>query len=530
MVTVKLGNWSLGFGTNAEDGRKRPLVLIILDGWGHSGRQDGNALALANTPNFDRIAAKYPGTLLEAAGPRVGLTPHSPGNPEIGHLNLGSGRAVKSKRARILEAIKNDTFSKNPVLRSAFKKAIQQNSAIHLVGMLSDGEEQSTTETLFELLRMAKRAGFKEKVFVHGILDGVDVPPRSADIYVEAVEIKLAEIEVGRLATLCGRQYAMDHTENWQRTARAYTMLVHSEGIPAEDPVEAIHESYLRGLTDEFVQPIVLHADGNPVGPIKDRDVVIFFNHRGRQMRQLVHAVVESELNRDGGFSKPKVDVVCMTEYDPHLGEPVAFPECEEKNVLADVFAQNGIQNGRFSESERCRHLAFFFNGRDEKEHPGEHRIVVPASNLNIAERPEMGSFKVADSVVRAIDKGEEDVFIVNLSAADAVARTGNIEKTIQAVQFVDTCLGGIVDKVIERGGVALVTSDHGNCEDMSMNGNAPTPFTSNPVPFYLVSDRINGLRLREGGALEDVAPTILGILGISKPEEMTGTDLRILD
>lgn len=529
MVTVKLGNWSLGFGSDADAGRKRPLVLIILDGWGHSGRRDGNALALANTPNFDRISSSFPGTLLMASGQRVGLNPMAPGNPEIGHLNLGTGRAVKSERVRIREAIENGAFAENAVLNAAFKKVRKRNSSIHFVGMLSDGEEQSSTETLFELLRMAKRTGLQDNVFVHGILDGIDVPPRSSDVYVEAVQIKLEDIGIGRLATLCGRQYAMDDTENWQRTARAYTMLAHSEGVAADDPVDAIRDSFLRGLSDEFVQPIILQQDGKPIASIKDNDVVVFFNHRGGQMRQIVHAVVESETDRDGGFSKPKVDVVCMTEYDPDLGEPVAFPASEEKNVLADVFAQHGIQNGRFSESERCRHLAFFFNGLDEREHPGEYRSVVQSADISVAEKPEMGSFKVADQVVRAINNGEDDVYIVNLSAADAVARTGNMDKTIQAVQFVDTCLGGIVDKVIEFGGVAIVTSDHGNCEDMSMNGSAPTPFTSNPVPFFLIAENVNGLKLRDDGALEDVAPTLLGILGIAKPVEMTGNDLRIL-
>ncbi len=529
MVTVKLGNWSLGFGTEVGDDRKRPLVLVILDGWGFSERVQGNAIAMANTPNFDRIVASYPGTLLAASGARVGLTGNTPGNPEVGHLNIGTGRAIKSNRARVLDAIDNGSFFDNTTLRKAIKRVKKRGSAFHLVGMVSDGEVHSTTETLFSLLRLAKRSGLTDKVYLHAILDGVDVPPRSGDVYIEAIQIKLADIGVGEIATICGRQYAMDNTENWQRTARAYTMLAHSEGIRATEPVDAIRDSFLRGLSDEFVQPIILtDSDGKPVGPIKDGDVVVFFNHSGERMYQLVKAVSESEMDSAGAFAKPKVDVVCLTDYDPRLNEPVAFRSDAETNVLADVFASNGIANGRFSESERLEHMSFFFNGRDQREFDGEHRVVIPSTDINFAEKPEMGSFKITDRVLRSIDSESEDVYIVNLSAADIAARSGNLEKTIQAVQFVDTCLGGIIDKVREFGGVALVTSDHGNCEDMSLNGSAPTPFTSNPVPFYLVADHINGVQLRTDGALEDIAPTILGILGIDKPNEMTGHDLRI--
>lgn len=529
MVTVKLGNWSLGFGTDSNESRKRPLLLLILDGWGYSRKRHGNAIALANTPNFDRITRSYPGTLLAAAGTRVGLTPKAPGNPEIGHLNLGTGRAVKTRRLLIENAIEDGSFSRNRILRAALKKVKQSGKSLHLVGLLSDAGVYALTETLFELLRMAKSFGIVDKVFVHGILDGVDVAPRSSDIYVEAIEIKLADIGVGRLATICGRQFAMDDSENWQRTARAYTMLAHSEGIAATDPVDAIRDSFLRGLTDEFVEPIIIkREDGRPVASINDEDVVIFFNHRGENMRQLVKAVVESENDRSSAFAKPKVSVVCLTEYDPDIGEPVAFSAGGETNVLADMFEKNGIADGRFSEPNRLDHLTFFFNGRDPQKHRLGSHIVIPSPVLDRMDKPEMASFKVADRVLRAIENGEDDVFIVNLSAADIAARTGNMEKTIQAIQFVDTCLGGIVDKVREYGGITLVTSDHGNCEDMTQNGSAPTPFTSNPVPFYVVGDHLEGLRLRQDGALEDVAPTILGILGIEKPEEMTGNDLRV--
>ncbi|MEZ5307798.1 MAG: 2,3-bisphosphoglycerate-independent phosphoglycerate mutase [Pyrinomonadaceae bacterium] len=529
MVTVKLGNWSLGFGTDVDSERKRPLVLVILDGWGYSERTHGNAIAMANTPNFDRVVSSFPGTFLAASGTRVGLTPESTGNPEIGHLNIGTGRAVRSMRRRIVESIDDGSFFHNKVLSSAYRKACKRGSAVHLVGLLSNGDVHSTPESLFALLRMAKIHGIYDKVYVHGILDGVDVAPRSADVFVEAIQIKLADIGVGRLATLCGRQYAMDNTENWQRTARAYTMLAHSEGILAHDAVDAIRDSFLRGLSDEFVQPIVLtETDEKPIGAIRDGDVVIFFNHRGDAMAQLVKAVSESQPARDGSFTKPKVDAVCLTEYDPALKLPVAFRASDERNVLSDVLYDNGLTNARFAESSRRKHISYFFNGRDEAGKESEQYFLVDSDELMASERPELGSFKITDRLLRAIENKENDVFIVNLSAADVAARSGNLQKTIEAVQYVDTCLGGIIEKVRAFNGIAIVTADHGNCEDMSMNGKAPTPYTANPVPFVVVGDRLEGLKLREDGALEDIAPTILGILGIEPPTEMTGADLRV--
>lgn len=514
-----------------NNGPKRPLALIILDGWGWSPRAEGNAVALAHTPFYDEISKKYPKTVLSAAGLRVGLTPDAPGSSEVGHLNIGAGRIVETDVAKISNAIHTGAFMQNAVLKNAFAKARVNNSAVHLIGLLSDGEVHSTPENLFALLRMAKRENLN-KVFIHAILDGRDVMPRTADIYAEALEIKLADIGVGKIATMCGRHYAMDREQNWERTARVYTMLVHAEGERAFDPVSAVRSSFLRGISDEFIAPIVLEQTaGVPVAQIKSGDVVIFFNHRGDRMRQLVKSLSIRDENDIASVNKPQIETVCLTEYDRSFSLPVAFRPDEEPNVLAQIFAENGILNSRVTETEKYAHLTYFFNGGNELEHPCEHRALIPSPKLtNIETHPEMASFKITDKLLRTIEAAENDVFIANIPAADLVAHTGNLEKTIEAVQFVDTCLGGIVEKIRQLNGVAVITSSHGNCEEMAdvLTGEPNNSYTANPVPFHLIDDQANNLNLRENGALEDIAPTILGILGIEKPKEMTGNDLRM--
>ncbi len=514
-----------------NNGQKRPLALIILDGWGYSPRAEGNAVALANTPFYDEISAKYPKTTLSAAGLRVGLTRDSPGSSEVGHLNLGAGRIVQTDVARISNAVRTGEILENQILKNAFGKARMNDSAVHLIGLLSDGEIHSSPETLFALLRMAKKEGL-QKVFVHAILDGRDVMPRTADVYTEALEIKLADIGVGKLATICGRYYAMDKEQNWERSARVYTMLVYSEGERAFDAVSAIRGSFLRGIADEFISPIILEETaGVPVASVKTGDLVIYFNHRGDRMRQLVKSLSIKDETDISSLSKPHIETVCLTEYDRSFNLPVAFRPDEEPNVLAQIFAENGVLNSRVTETAKYPHLTYFFNGGNELEHPCEHRSLIPSPKSNQLEtQPEMASFKITDKLLRTMDAGENDVFITNIPAADLVANTGNLEKTIEAVQYVDTCLGGIVEKIRQLGGVAVITSSHGNCEEMAdlITGEPNGAYTANPVPFLLVDDQANGLNLRENGALEDVAPTILGILGIEKPKEMTGNDLRV--
>lgn len=512
---------------------KRPLALIIIDGWGKSPKKEGNAVALAHTPNYDEICEKYPQTNLSAAGLRVGLTPDAAGSAEVGHLNIGAGRIVQTDVSRISESLKSGRFFDNRVLQSAFETAKTNNSAVHLIGLMSDGEIHSAPENLFALLRMARNKGLKD-VFVHAILDGRDVAPRTADIYTEALEIKMEDIGVGKVATLCGRYYAMDRNQNWERTARVYTMLVHAEGERASDAVSAIRSSFLRGIADEFISPIVLEKpDGTPIATIKNGDLVIFFNHRSDGMRQLVKSLAVQDENDISSLNKPFINAVCLIEYDRSFNLPVAFRPESEENVLAKVFAERGVLNCRVTETERYPHLTYFFNGGAEVEHPCEQRVLVQSPKIAAYEnQPELSSFKVTDKFLRGLEAGENDVFIMNLPAPDLVAQTGNLEKTIEAVQFVDTCLGGILDKIRALNGVALITSSHGNCEEMAdLLTGEPNPLpTANHVPFHFVDEHANGLRLREDGALEDIAPTILGILGIEKPIEMTGADLRLMN
>lgn len=512
-----------------NNGRRRPLALVILDGWGYSPRKEGNAIALARTPYYDEICEKYPRTTLAAAGPRVGLSADQAGSSEVGHLNLGAGRIVQTDISRISQAVADGSFFNNEVLKTAFAKAREKSSKVHLIGLLSDAEIHSSPENLFALLRMAKIEGVSD-VFVHGILDGRDVQPRTADIYSEAMEIKMADIGVGRLATLVGRYYAMDRDGSWERTARVYTMLVHGEGERAFDAVSAIRSSFLRGITDEFIQPIVLEKDfGEPVASIDHDDVVIFFNHRGDRMGQLVKSLCVRDESDNSALSKPQIHTVCLTEYDRDFGLPVAFRQEGQEKALGQVLADHGILNCRITETEKLAHLTYFFNGGSEQVDPCEERVTVPSlKKMSLEISPEMSCFKVTDKFIQAVDSDENDVFIVNLAAADMVAHTGSLEKTIESVQFMDTCLGGILEKIQEVNGVAMITSDHGNIEEMAdlLTGDANNRHTMNPVPFHLIDDEMD-VGLRGDGALEDVAPTILGILGLEKPAEMTGRDLR---
>jgi 2,3-bisphosphoglycerate-independent phosphoglycerate mutase len=509
---------------------KRPLALIILDGWGFSLDPHGNAIAMANTPYYDDICARYPSTSILAAGTAVGLSEWAVGNAENGHVNIGAGRVVKTVAAQIADSILAGTFSENSVLTDAFQKAVEKGSAVHFIGLLSDGDVHSSSETLFSLLRMAKINGISD-AFVHAILDGRDVPQRTADIYVEALEIKMADIGIGTIASLCGRYYGMDSNENWERTARAFTMLVHAEGERATDAVTAVRSSFLRGISDEFVAPIVIETSQNlPMTTVKNGDLVVFFNHRADTMKQLVRSLAVPELGEASLSVKPQIDVVCLTEYERSFGLNVAFPPASRTNNLADVLSQHGISNYRISELDRFAHITRFFNGGSETVPPNERHIQVPPTP-RVTDResePEMRSFKIADTFIRSVVQDAESVFVINMPAPGLVAETGNFERTVEAVQYVDTCLSGIVDSIREANGVAVITSTHGNCEEMLFaNGEPKRGATANAVPFHIVDDAEPNVRLRADGSLQDVAPTILGILGIEKPESMSGSDLR---
>lgn len=510
--------------------RKGPLALIIIDGWGYSAEREGNAIALAAKPYYDEILEKYPHTLLEASGTRVGLPKKIMGNSEVGHLNIGSGRVIRMDVSRIDYEIETGEFFKNEVLAKAMDGAKERSTQLHLMGLVSDGQVHSSQTHLYTLLRMAKERGLS-RVYVHCFLDGRDTPPMSAYGYVEALQTECAHTGSGRIASVIGRYYAMDRDKRWERTERAYKLLVNAEGERAIDPVEAIKKSYQRGVTDEFVEPVVVEReDGQPVATIQEGDAVIFFNFRPDRARQITNALAVPGF---GGFStpqRPEIDFVCFTQYDRTFPLAVAFPPQEHRNVLAEVWGTLCVKNFRLAETEKYAHVTYFFNGGIEKEFQCERRLLVPSPKIATYDlEPEMSAFKVTNQILRAVDEDETDVFVINFANPDMVGHTGKLKETIEACQYVDTCIGWITKAVRSRKGVTLITADHGNAEQMidRTTGQPHTAHTTNPVPFHLIDESARGIRLREGGALEDVAPTILGILGIEKPAEMTGRDLR---
>ena len=510
--------------------QKGPLALIILDGFGHSPEREGNAVALARMPFYDEIREKYPRTLIEASGTCVGLPAGVMGNSEVGHLNMGTGRVIMTDVRRIDHSIETGDFFRDEAFVTAMDGAKSRGGAVHLMGLLSDGLVHSSQEHLYALLRMAKERGVRQ-AYVHCFLDGRDTPPSSAHLYVKALEDKIKEMSFGEIATVCGRYYAMDRDKRWERTQRAYRMLVNAEGERATDLVAAVKRSYERGVTDEFVEPIVVtRDDGQSVATIKDGDSVIFFNFRADRARQITRALAVEGFDEFPTPDRPKIDFVCFTLYDKTFNLPIAFPQLQHKNILAEVFASLGVRNYRLAETEKYAHVTYFFNGGTEKEFPSERRLLVPSPKVATYDlMPEMSAFKVTDKILRGLEEGETDVFIVNFANPDMVGHTGNLAKTIEAVQYVDTCLGWIMKGLRTAKGRCIITADHGNCELMidPKTGQPHTAHTTNPVPFHLIDEDSLGVKLRADGALEDVAPTILGLLGIDKPEEMTGRDLR---
>ena len=506
--------------------QRRPLALVILDGWGHAPKSNTNAIAVANTPFYDEICKRYPMTTLAASGESVGQSIGALGNAEVGHLNLGTGRRAQTEIDRIKAALLSGEFERNDVLDRAFRKAKEKNTDVHLIGLLSDGGVHSSLENLLAILRLAKQHGLTN-VFIHGILDGLDVPARTADIYVEAIEIKLSDIGIGKIASLCGRFFAMDSTGHWERTARAFTTLVHAEGERHTDAVSAIRNSFLRGISDEFISPIVI--EGSPdvaLAKVKNDDLVVFFNHRADGMQQLVRAVCVAD---ESAAVKPVVDTVCLMEYDRAFNLPAAFRQAPEKGTLTETLSANEVANFKITEAARFQHLTHFFDGGSDTAFPFEEQILVGGHSALQVERPESHSFKIADRVLRGLEAWPSGVFVANLPAADVMATSGDISKTVAAVQFVDTCLEGICDSMQKAGGIVIVTSSHGRCEAMPLQADHRFPHlaTGNPVPFHLIGDEIKGLR--SDGTLADVSPTILGLLGLERPGEMTGYDLRLL-
>lgn len=512
---------------------KGPIALIIIDGWGYSASREGNAIALAATPYYDELCQNYPYTLLEASGDRVGLPPGVMGNSEVGHLNIGAGRVIRMDVSRVDYEIATGGFFKNEALVTAMDRVKLKSKALHFMGLLSDGQVHSSQQHLYALLAMAKQRGL-DRVYIHCFLDGRDTPPSSAIHYLTALQAKIAEMGFGQIASLVGRYYAMDRDKRWERTERAYDLLVNAAGVRAGDPVDAILASYERGITDEFMEPAVIVDDHHqPIATIQDGDTVIFFNFRPDRARQLTRALAVPGFDEFAAGNiglRPRIDCVCFTTYDRTFPLPVAFAPHDHKNVLAEVWDSVRVRNCRLAETEKYAHVTYFFNGGVEKEHECESRLLVPSPKVSTYDlQPEMSAFKVTEKVLDAIAEAQTDIFIVNFANPDMVGHTGKLDKTIEACQYIDTCLGWITKSIRQHEGITLITADHGNAEQMidPKTGGAHTAHTTNPVPFHLIDEAARGLKMREGGALEDIGPTILGLMGNEKPPEMTGRDLR---
>ncbi len=512
----------------APSTRPAPVVLIVLDGWGYRAEREGNAIAMASVPTWDRLWARAPRTLLAASGEAVGLPCGQIGNSEVGHLNLGAGRVVKQDLVRISSAIADGSFFTNPVFVEAARKVKESGGTLHLVGLIGSGGVHAIDTHLLALLQLADRFELP-RVAIHAMLDGRDTMPRSGLGYMAEL-LRHAE---GRavLGSLGGRYFGMDRDHRWERTEKWYRATVDGSGPSARDPLQLIRDAYERGETDEFLTPsVVVDADGKPVAPMRDGDVVICFNYRSDRMRQIVRALTQEGFDGFPVAGRPALDVVTMTLYDQTFGVPVAFPPQSMARIVGEVLSGAGLTNLRTAETEKYAHVTYFFNGGIETPFPGEDRRLVPSQKVATYDlAPEMSAFGITDVLVDAIAKGEHDFVLCNYANADMVGHTGSIPATLKAVETVDACLARVLAAAEKTGARLLVTADHGNCEMMidPATGGPHTAHTTNPVPFLVVDPNAQHA-LREGGALCDVGPTILRLLGIEQPSEMTGRDLRL--
>ena len=531
--------------------RPKPLVLIILDGWGYRAETKANAIALARKPIYDRLLREYPNTLIHTSGPFVGLPEGQMGNSEVGHLNIGAGRIVHMDITRIDLMIQNGEFFSHPVLVEAMKNACLSGRKLHLFGLVSDGGVHSRQEHLYALLRMAKQQGV-DRVFVHAFMDGRDTLPTNGAGYLEQLQQKMREYNSGKIATVNGRYYAMDRDRRWERVAKAYSAMVEgkAEGGTQADAVKGMKESYNKDVTDEFVVPFVCtDGHGEALAGIADDDSCICFNFRADRVREITRALCRnSGLDAKGGSDLPgaaeldatiardraprNLKYVCMTQYDQHFSLPVVIPPESMANILANVMGGLNMRNLRVAETEKYAHVTYFFNGGVEQPFPGEDRVMVQSPKVATYDlKPEMSAAGVAAAVVKATNEGTFDVIIVNFANADMVGHSGKIEPTIKAVETVDACLGEIEKAVRAKGGAMLITADHGNAEMMidPVSGGPHTAHTTNPVPFIVMAEDAAKYTLKPNGSLRDISPTILGMLGITEPKEMTGSDLRAL-
>jgi 2,3-bisphosphoglycerate-independent phosphoglycerate mutase len=529
---------------------KRPLVLTILDGWGYRAETANNAIALAKKPTYDKLLREFPNTLIRASEHYVGLPDGQMGNSEVGHLNIGAGRIVQMDITRIDALIAANEFSKNAEIMQAMQRARDGGRQLHLFGLVSDGGVHSHQEHLYALLRAAREQGVT-RVFVHAFMDGRDTGPTSGAGYIAQLEKKIREYGVGRIASVSGRYYAMDRDRRWERERKAFDAMVvgKAEGGAYANPAARLTESYNNGVTDEFVIPfVVTDAQGKPAGQIRDEDVCINFNFRADRARQITRVLArESGLNQQGGRDLegwealdqtiPRSEIpehlhyLCMTQYDKKYELPLVIPPESLDNILANVLARQKLRNLRVAETEKYAHVTYFFNGGVETPFAGEERILIPSQKVATYDlAPEMSAEGIGDTIVKAINDTAFDLVVANFANADMVGHSGKLEPTIKACEAVDAQLDRIYKAIREKNGNWLITADHGNAELMvdPVTGGPHTAHTTNPVPFIYVSEDAPQFRVRSDGSLRDISPTLLGLLAIEEPRQMTGGDLRV--
>ena len=513
--------------------KKRPCVLIIRDGWGYNPNaeeDDYNAIKRAGTPTDDMLMSEYPHCLIHTYGEYVGLPDGTMGNSEVGHQNIGAGRVVPQESVRLTHAIRDGSFFENEQFLKMIEFVKQRNGKVHFMGLCSDIGVHSLLGHLYGLLELVNRNDL-EHAFIHAFTDGRDSPPDSGLGYIRDIEAKAAEIGVGRIASVMGRFYAMDRDSRWDRVQKAYECLRFGKGLKAGSAVEAIQSSYEKQVTDEFIEPTaVVNEDGEPLATIDDGDGVVFFNFRGDRPRELTRVFVDADFKEFTRTTKPDVYFVCMTEYDASLPAPVAFPKPPKmKNTLGAYWSSLGIKQFRCAETEKYAHVTFFFNDYTEKPFKGEDRQIVPSPKVRTYDlKPEMSAYDVTNVVLERLDSDKYDAIVVNFANPDMVGHTGDLSAAMKAAETVDACVGKVLEKVKSMGGAALVTADHGNFEKMT-DGSPDSPHTAHTVgdvPLIVFDDRFKDGKLREGGTLADIAPTLLDIMGLPQPEEMTGRSL----
>ncbi|MCL5411539.1 MAG: 2,3-bisphosphoglycerate-independent phosphoglycerate mutase [Patescibacteria group bacterium] len=515
----------------SKETKIRPAVLIVLDGWGIAKAGPGNAITLAKTPNFDKFWSTYPHTQLLASGESVGLPKGESGNSEVGHLNIGAGRIVYQDLPRINMAIADGTFINNQAFVSACRIVKDNKSSLHLMGLASPGGVHSSLEHLYSLLWLAKERGV-EKVYIHMFTDGRDTPPTSALIYLAELEEKIKHIGVGKIATVSGRYYAMDRDKRWARTKKAYDAIVNNEGPTASSAYEAIERAYQTGQTDEFIVPIVILENQKPIAHLSSEDAVIFFNFRPDRARQLTQAIVLPSFNEfERGTFLKRVFFVSMAEYEKGLPTVIAFPPEGVDVPLARILHQENLRQLHIAETEKYVHVTYFINGGREDPFSGEDRILIPSPKVaTYDEKPEMSAYEITDVVTQRLEKNLYDFIVINFANADMVGHTGIIPCGIKAIETIDDCLGKVVNATLSAGGAVVITADHGNAEEMVnlQTGEVDTEHSANPVPLLIISKELEGVSNKQlnQGILADVAPTILDLMGVSKPEPMTGRSL----